>query len=118
GKETGQESILSAPDADAMRSVVGALKDELDIIKHALDVCLTGTEGPEVLADALAVIKRIADTMAVLGIGELRKQILDQGAVLEKVVNTHGELSHEQLMAVAGNIIEIEHALDSLTEAS
>src|SRR5690606_26829787 len=46
GKETGQESILSAPDADAMRSVVGALKDELDIIKHALDVCLTGSEGP------------------------------------------------------------------------
>src|SRR5690606_38177034 len=117
GKETSQESsnIMSAPDADAMRSVVDALKDELDLIKHALDVCLTGNEGPEVLTDALAVIKRIADTMAVLGIGELRKQVLDQGAVLESVITAQGELSHEQLMAVAGNIIEIEHALDGLT---
>src|SRR5690606_26126194 len=44
GKETGDDSahILSAPDADAMRSVVGALKDELDVIKHALDVSLSG----------------------------------------------------------------------------
>src|SRR5690606_10800078 len=118
GKETSQESsnIMSATDADAMRSVDDARNDELDLIKHAQDVCLTGNEGPEVLTDAVAVIKRIADTMAVLGIGELRKQVLDQGAVLESVITAQGELSHEQLMAVAGNIIEIEHALDGLTE--
>lgn len=118
GKETGDEAnhILSAPDAEAMRSVAGALKDELDTIKHALDVCLSGGDAHHALSEALPVVKRIADTMAVLGIGELRKQILEQGAVLELVVDSKSELSHEQLMSVASKVIEIEHALDALTE--
>lgn len=118
GKETGDElnHILSAPDADAMRSVVGALKDELDVIKHALDVSISGGDGQQALSDALPVIKRIADTLAVLGIGELRKQILEQGAVLERGVTANRELSAEQLMSIAGNIIEIENSLDALTE--
>jgi chemosensory pili system protein ChpA (sensor histidine kinase/response regulator) len=121
GKETSSDAtnnILSAPDPDAMRSVVSALKDELDIIKHALDVCLSGGDSQHVLTDALPVIKRVADTMAVLGIGELRKQVLEQGAVLEMVVDAHSELSQDQLMSVAGKVIEIENALDSLIETS
>jgi chemosensory pili system protein ChpA (sensor histidine kinase/response regulator) len=120
GKETGDEStnILSAPDADAMRSVVGALKDELDVIKHALDLCLTGNDGTQALGEALPVLKRVADTMAVLGIGELRKRVLEQGAVLERFVQSHSELSPDQLMAVASNILAVENALDNLTDQS
>lgn len=119
GKESGDHTgqLIAAPDADAMRSVVSALKDELDVVKHALDVCITGKDSPAELQDALIVIKRIADTMAVLGIGELRKQMLEQGAILEGAVES-GELSAEQLLTVAGKVIEIEHALDALTETS
>src|SRR5690625_7383703 len=39
GKETGEEAqdMLAAPDAEAMRSVVAALKVGLDLIKQASD---------------------------------------------------------------------------------
>jgi len=118
GKESGDDSsnILSAPDPEAMRSVVEALKTELDIIKHALDVCLSGGDSQTVLNDALPVVKRISDTMAVLGLGDLRKQVLEQGAALEMVANSDSQLSQDQLMSIASKVIEIEDALDGLAQ--
>jgi chemosensory pili system protein ChpA (sensor histidine kinase/response regulator) len=118
GKETGEETsnMLSTPDPDAMRSVVEALKTELDIIKQALDVCLAGGDSHAALNEALPVVKRIGDTMAVLGLGDLRKQVLEQGAALEMVANADSHLSQEQLMSIAGKVIEIEDALDGLAQ--
>lgn len=118
GKETGDDSsnMLSTPDPEAMRSVVEALKAELNIIKHALDVCLSGGDSQSVLNEALPVVKRIGDTMAVLGLGDLRKQVLEQGAALEMVANSDSHLSQEQLMSIASKVIEIEDALDSLAQ--
>ena len=118
GKESGEDatSILSSPDPEAMRSVVEALKAELDIIKNALDVCLAGGDPQAILSDALPVVKRIGDTMAVLGLGELRKQVLEQGAALELVANSDSQLSQEQLMSIAGKVIEVEDALDNLAQ--
>lgn len=118
GKETGEETqnMLSVPDADAMRSVVDAIKEELGLIKNSLDICLAGGNTHNTLNDALPIVKRVADTMAVLGLGDLRKRLLEQGAALELVVDSDSQLSDEQLLAVASQIIAIENALDSLTE--
>src|SRR5690606_37321270 len=66
----------------------------------------------------MPVVKRVADTMAVLGIGELRKQMLEQGAALEMVVEADAKMSQDQLMSVASRVIEIEHALDSMLNVS
>lgn len=118
GRESGDDSsnMLSSPDPEAMRSVVEALKTELDIIKHALDVCLSGGDTQSILNEALPVVKRIGDTMAVLGLGDLRKQVLEQGAALEMVANSDSHLSQEQLMSIASKVIEIEDALDGLAQ--
>jgi chemosensory pili system protein ChpA (sensor histidine kinase/response regulator) len=120
GKEASDEpnAMISAPDADAMRSVVAALKDELTIIKQALDVCLSGGDSHQALTDALPIIKRVADTLAVLGLGGLRKKILEQGAALELVADARSELSHDQLMSVASQILAVENSLDSLTDST
>jgi chemosensory pili system protein ChpA (sensor histidine kinase/response regulator) len=118
GKETGEEAqdMLSVPDADAMRSVVEAIKEELGLIKNSLDICLAGGSVQSTLTDALPIVKRVADTMAVLGLGDLRKRLLEQGAALELAVDTDSHLSDEQLLAIASQIISIENSLDSLSE--
>lgn len=111
-----QNEEFVAPDLDAVRSVVFALKDELDAIKYALDISLTDRERADA-SEALPIIKRVADTMAVLGIGDLRKQILAQGELLESVAE-HEELPADLLMQVAGKIIEIESSLEQLASGS
>lgn len=118
GKEASDQpnAMIAAPDADAMRSVVNALKEELNLIKDALDVSLSGGDAQQALTNAVPVVKRVADTLAILGLGDLRKRILEQGAVLELVAESRSDLSHDQLMAVAGQILAVEHALDGLTE--
>ncbi|MCE3251062.1 MAG: response regulator [Cellvibrio sp.] len=118
GRESGEEAqnMLSVPDADAMRSVVGALKEELNLIKDSLDICLAGGDTHSALGDALPIVKRVADTLAVLGLGDLRKRVLEQGAALDLVVESHGQLTDEQLLAVASELIAVENSLDSLAE--
>ena len=118
GKEGGEdtENMLSVPDAEAMRSVVGALKEELTLIKNSLDICLAGGDTHAALGDALPIVKRVADTMAVLGLGDLRKRILEQGAALDLVVESNSQLTDDQLLAIASQLISIENALDGLSE--
>ncbi|GAB1266822.1 hypothetical protein NBRC116493_00750 [Aurantivibrio infirmus] len=112
----GVDEEIIAPDLDAIRSVVTALKDELDAIKHALDVSLTDKEKADV-TEALPIIKRVADTMAVLGIGDLRKQILAQGEKLAAVAEDE-EIPADLLMQVAGKIIEIESSLELMASGT
>ncbi|WP_323813402.1 Hpt domain-containing protein [Cellvibrio sp. NN19] len=119
GKEGGDDSqnMLSVPDADAMRSVVGAIKEELNLIKSSLDVCLAGGDSQSALTDALPIVKRVADTLAVLGLGDLRKRVLEQGAALDLVVESESQLSDDQLLAVASQLIAVENTLDGLIES-
>jgi chemosensory pili system protein ChpA (sensor histidine kinase/response regulator) len=118
GKESGEEAqnMLSVPDAEAMRSVVGALKEELNLIKDSLDVCLAGGDAHAAFSSALPIVKRVADTMAVLGLGDLRKRVLEQGAALDLVVESNSQLSDEQLLSIASQLLSVENSLDSLTE--
>src|SRR5690625_7967781 len=100
--------MMAAPDSEAMRSVVAALKVELDVIKQALDASLVSGGDLQAVADVLPVIKRIGDTMAVLGIADLRRQILEQGETIEQAVSAGGELAAHELMAVAGHMLDID----------
>lgn len=104
---------LSAPDPEAVRSVVIALSDELYSIKHVLDGVLT-KKSTEELPEILPVVKRVADTLAVLGIGDLRKQVLAQSDQLELMIKT-GDCEEESLMEMAGKFVEIEHRLEAIS---
>lgn len=108
------DELLAAPDAETMRSVVSALKDELDTIKHVLDVSLSGIGSDDSVEQVLPIMQRVADTMAVLGIGSLRKQVQSQCEILSQAAADNNDLSHDLLMSVASSIIEIENNLDAV----
>lgn len=101
--------LIAAPDPETMRTVVAALNDELEAIKSALDVGISGADH-SAIEDALPIMKRVADTLAVLGVGDLRKQILVQVEALE-LAASEGEPSNDTLMNVASEIIAIEQRL-------
>lgn len=108
------DDLLAAPDAETMRSVVSALKDELDTIKHVLDVSLSGIGSDDSVEQVLPIMQRVSDTMAVLGIGNLRKQVQSQCEILSQAAENKDNLSHDLLMSVASSIIEIENNLDAV----
>ena len=108
------DDMLAAPDSETLRSVVSALKDELDSIKHVLDVSISGIEVDDPIDQSLLIMQRVADTMAVLGIGNLRKQVQAQCDILAEASSSSAELSHDLLSSVASSIVEIENNLDAV----
>ncbi|VUD67536.1 Chemotaxis protein CheA [Thalassocella blandensis] len=110
---TGKGDVLQTQDNEAIKSVVIALQEELSNVKHILDLSLTGQGSVEDLKDILPTVKRVADTMAILGIGDLRKQMISQNEALEELSNANS-INEDQLMNVAHKIIEIEQRLNAI----
>src|SRR5690606_30944226 len=94
-----------------------ALQDEINTIKHILALSLTGQSTPADLKDVVPVINRVADTLAALAIGDLRKQVLMQADVLETLSNQN-DIDGYQLMEVANRVIEFENRLAAIAKVA
>ena len=107
---------VSALDPDAVRSVVTALREELKSIKSNLDAALSAQVPPEDLRDILPVVKRVADTLAVLGIRELRETMLLQADVLSDL-SQRNSLDEAALLESAGHIVDVDSKLEAISKA-
>ena len=107
---------VSALDPEAVRSVVFALREELKSIKSNLDTVLSAHLAPHELSEILPVVKRVGDTLAVLGIAELRRKMLDQADALAEIskLNT---LDESALIASAEEIIDVDSKLEAISKA-
>ncbi len=117
GSFEAERDMLQAPDASAIRSVVVALQDELGNIKHVLDLSLSGQGGTSDLKEILPSVKRVTDTLAVLGIGDLRKKMLEQTKRLEEISEANS-IDEKALTQTANSIIEIEHRLKAIAKSA
>ncbi|HLT04625.1 MAG TPA: Hpt domain-containing protein [Pseudomonas sp.] len=107
-----ERARLAGPDRDAMRSVVGALCEELVRVKDSLDLFVRSDRQQVAELDALlAPLKQIADTLAVLGFGQPRKVILDQIDVVHALSLGQREPNDAVLMDVAGALLYVEATL-------
>ncbi|MDD0845184.1 Hpt domain-containing protein [Pseudomonas sp. Gutcm_11s] len=107
-----ERARLAGPDRDAMRSVVGALCEELVRVKDSLDLFVRSDRKQVAELDSLlAPLKQIADTLAVLGFGQPRKVILDQIDVVHSLSLGQREPNDAVLMDVAGALLYVEATL-------
>ena len=108
-----QKVLSSAPEPDAVRAVVVALQDELNTVKHLLNLALSGQGGLSDIEEMLPVVKRIGDTLAVLGIGDMRKLVMEQFDQLKHMCQ-YSTLSDTGLLDVAGRMADLEHRLEAI----
>ncbi|KAF1028621.1 MAG: Chemotaxis protein CheA [Pseudomonas sp.] len=107
-----ERAHLASPGRDAMRSVLGALCEELVRVKERLDLFVRSDRQHTSDLDALlAPLRQIADTLAVLGFGQPRKVIIDQSAVVLSLVQGQREPNDAVLMDVAGALLYVESTL-------
>ncbi len=110
-----ERARLAGPDRDAMRSVVAALCEELVRVKDSLDLFVRGDRGAVAeLAGLQAPLKQIADTLAMLGFGQLRKVILDQLEVLHQLALGNAAPGDVALMDIAGALLYVEATLAAM----
>lgn len=120
GSSTGapmRAGLISPPEPDAIRAVVVALQDELNTCKHLLDLALSGQGGLSDLEEMLPIVKRIADTLAVLGIGEMRKQAMTQYEALA-AIGERGSFADSELIDVANGLAHLENRLEAIAKGA
>jgi len=110
--EQARES-LSAPSVKLMKTVAAAIKEDLARVKDVLDIYVrTGMNKPSELVPQLDLLKKISDTLGVLGLGELRGDIESEIDRLKTIVTQGGAANEETLIEIASTLLRVEDRLD------
>jgi chemosensory pili system protein ChpA (sensor histidine kinase/response regulator) len=108
-----ERESLSAPSVKLMRTVAAAIKEDLSKVKDVLDIFVRRGGGrSDELAPQLELLKKISDTLGVLGLGELRQRVQEEIAELAGIVSDGKAPSEEALLKVAGVLLSVEDSLD------
>jgi chemosensory pili system protein ChpA (sensor histidine kinase/response regulator) len=110
--EAARES-LAAPSIKLMKTVAAAIKEDLARVKDALDIFVrkSGTQVSE-LAPQLEMLRKIGDTLGVLGLGSLRDKVQGEIGELQKLIERKAPVTEPLLMRMASTLINIEDGLD------
>ncbi|MEH6501595.1 MAG: Hpt domain-containing protein [Pseudoalteromonas distincta] len=108
-------SRLVGPDRSAMQSVVQALGEELMQVKDRLDLFVRSDRSQlDDLAALAPGMKQIADTLAMLGLGQPRRVLQDQIVQVEHLAAQRAEVNDASLMDVAGGLLYVEASLQGI----
>ncbi|MCV6624176.1 MAG: Hpt domain-containing protein [Cellvibrionaceae bacterium] len=116
GNDQTAISSVSEPQLDTIRSVTKALKEELDEIKQTLEKFNEDSGEAQSLEDMLPVFQRVADTMMVMGVNELPKQV-NQIEESLRLKLRDGDLHDQELMKLAEDILHVEHQLEAIASS-
>src|SRR3954470_16142737 len=104
---------LSAPSVKLMQTVAVAIREDLGKVKDVLDIFVRrGAGQPAELGSQVEMLKKIGDTLGVLGLGELRASVMGETQRLEQIVA--GKLTPDEatLVEIAATLISVEDRLD------
>jgi len=108
-----ERESLSAPSVKLMRTVAAAIKEDLSKVKDVLDIFVRRGGGrSDELIPQLDLLKKISDTLGVLGLGELRQRVQQEVAELADVLTDGKTPSEASLIKVAGVLLSVEDSLD------
>ncbi len=104
---------LSAPSVNLMRTVASAIREDLGRVKDVLDIYVrTGMNNSSELVPQLELLKKISDTLGVLGLGELRGDIEGEIDRLKSVVERGGVADDQVILDIASTLLRVEDRLD------
>ena len=104
---------LAGPSVKLMRTVAQAIKEDLGTVKDALDIFVrTGMQGADKLSPQLDMLKKIGDTLGVLGLDKARGQIQRETQDLAAIVTNGKTADQNALEKIAATLLDVEDALD------
>ena len=104
---------LSAPSVKLMQTVAVAIREDLSKVKDVLDIFVRrGAGQPKELSPQVDLLRKIGDTLGVLGLGELRSNVQRETDRLEKIVAGTLRADEATLVEIAATLIGLEDKLD------
>ena len=104
---------LSAPSVKLMQTVAAAIREDLSKVKDVLDIFVRrGAGQPKELAPQVELLRKIGDTLGVLGLGDLRANIQTETERLDRIVAGTLRADEATLVEIAATLINVEDKLD------
>jgi len=104
---------MSGPNVNLMRTVSGAIREDIGRIKDTLDIFVRmGKSDTSELAPLDELIKKVGDTLTVLGLPALNQELDAQRNNLKKILATKDAPDEASLMEIASGIVKVESGLD------
>ncbi|MGB6486629.1 MAG: Hpt domain-containing protein, partial [Steroidobacteraceae bacterium] len=108
-----ERESLSAPSVKLMQTVAAAIREDLSKVKDVLDIFVRrGAGQPQELGPQVELLRKIGDTLGVLGLGELRATVQAQTEKLGKIVAGSLRADEATLVEIAAALIGVEDRLD------
>lgn len=112
----GEQADLHAPGRDLLESLRSAISTDLTAIKDQLDLFIRGKHADlSRLQAQQEPLRKLADTLGMVGQGELRSRLKRQADKIEEIVAADSQPDEQDLMAMAGDILFIEASLNNLS---
>ena len=109
--EQARES-LAAPSARLMHTVAEAIREDLSRVKDVLDIYVrTGMQHPEELVPQVELLRKISDTLGVLGLGELREDVREESQRLDAVMR-EPDRAEAAVVQLAAALLNVENQLE------
>ena len=108
-----ERESLSAPSVKLMRTVGAAIKEDLSKVKDVLDIFVRkGATQVDELAPQLELLRKISDTLGVLGLGGLRTRVQNEIQQLQGMLTQGAPTNDAALVQMAATLISVEDSLD------
>jgi chemosensory pili system protein ChpA (sensor histidine kinase/response regulator) len=105
---------LSAPSVKLMETVAAAIKEDLSRVKDVLDIFVRkGASQVDDLGGQIEMLRKISDTLGVLGLGGLRAKVQAQLQRLQDIVEKRIAPTDSLLVDIAAALISVEDNLDA-----
>jgi len=107
-------SGMGGLNAELLATVSAGIREDLLEVKDALEIFVhSEIQDLGRLNSLPALLSKIADTLAMLGLGMPREQVLEQQQVISQIISKAEQASDEQIMNVAGVLLAVESQLNS-----
>ena len=104
---------IAGPNQALLKTVAEAMKTDIEAVKSTLEVYVNSDPANiELLKDIPQDLHVISDTLAMIGLGQQRQLIEAQISLVKSIVEGEQQGSDEQLLSMASELIQVEHALD------
>ncbi len=105
---------LSAPSVRLMKTVAAAIREDLTHVKDVLDIFVRkGATQVDDLVPQLEMLRKIGDTLGVLGLGLLRDRVQGEIDSLAGIVERRVAPGDADLLGIAAALIDVEDHLDT-----
>jgi len=111
--EDESSETLSAPSVRLMKTVAAAIREDLTRVKDVLDIFVRkGAQQVDELVPQLEMLRKISDTLGVLGLGALRDRVQGEIDSLNAIVDKRIAPDDTALLSIASALISVEDSLD------